>query len=172
MGFIRVVAGSKNQHVLLKLYQTLVLPIIDYCSPVWQVYKICNIQKLESIQRRATRMILCQRRGEDTYENRLKSLNLTSLVSRKTYLSVSFACSCLINASPFLFCRWCVNTRHDDITFRQTVTAKTNQFKHCLWVQFPSIWSNIPASVRNSFILNSNSVFKSNLKSHFSDLDD
>ena len=117
-------------------------------------------------------MVLCQRRGEQSYEDRLEALNLTSLVSRKTYLSVSFACSCLINASVFHFCRWCVNSRHDDLTFKQTVTAKTNQFKHCLWVQFPSIWSKIPSSVRNSLILSSKSVFKSNLKSYFADLNE
>ena len=65
LGFIRVVAGVKNPYVLLKLYQTLILPILDYCSPVWNVHKNCNVEKLEQIQHRATRMILCQRRGSN-----------------------------------------------------------------------------------------------------------
>ena len=72
IGFTRVVAGNKNSHVLLKGF---VLPIIDYCSPVWNVHKKCNVDKLEQVQRRATRMILCQRRGEQSYEDRLKTLN-------------------------------------------------------------------------------------------------
>ena len=85
-------------YVLLKLNQTLILPILDYCSPVWNVHKNCNVEKLEQIQHRATMMILCQRRGEQQYQDRLKTLNLTTLKTRRSYLSVSFACSCLINA--------------------------------------------------------------------------
>ena len=66
LGFIRVVVGVKNPYVLLKLYQALILSILDYCSPVWNVHKEYNVEKLEQIQHRATRMILCQRRGSNT----------------------------------------------------------------------------------------------------------
>ena len=69
---LRVVTGVKNPYVLLKLYQTLILPILDCCSPVWNVHKNCNMEKLEQIQHCATRMILCQRRGEQQYQDRLK----------------------------------------------------------------------------------------------------
>ena len=86
LGFIRVVVGVKYPYVLLKLYQTLILPILDYSSPVWNVYKNCNVEKLEQIQQRATRMILCQHRGEQQYQDRLKTLNLTTLKTRRSYL--------------------------------------------------------------------------------------
>ena len=63
LGFIRVVTDVKNPYFLLKLYRTLSLPILYYCPPVWNVHENCNVEKLEQIQHRATRMILCQRRG-------------------------------------------------------------------------------------------------------------
>ena len=131
------------------------------------MYKKCNVEKIESVQRRATRMILCQRRGEQSYQDRIKTLNLMTLESRRIYLSISFACSCLTHASPFLYCRWCVNPRYNDLTFKQTVTPKTNHFKFCLWVQFPVIWSTIPTSVRNMLITNNFNTFKRGLKAHF-----
>jgi hypothetical protein len=171
LGFIRIVAGSKNSYVLLKLYQALILPILDYCAPVWNVYKKCNIEKLEQVQHRATRLVLCQRRGEQSYENRLRTLKLTSLKTRRTYLSVSFACSCLINGNLFHFCRWCVNTRRETITFKQTITPKTDAYKNSLLITFPVLWSAIPSDTRDSLLTCSKSAFKYQLKSHYLDND-
>ena len=95
------------------------------------------LKKLEQIQHRASRMILCQRREEQQYQERLKTLNLTTLKTRRSYLSVSFACSCLVNASLFYFCRWCVNTRQESLIFKQNITPKTNSYKYCLFCSFP-----------------------------------
>ena len=158
-------------HLFLKLYQTLVLPILDYCSSVWNVHKNCNVEKLEQIQHRATRMILCQRRGEQQYQDRLKTLNLTTLKTRRSYLSVSFACSCLINASLFYFCRWCVNTRQESLIFKQNVTPKTNSYKYCLFVHFPVLWSSISSSTRDALLILNKSTFKSRLKTYFMEND-
>ena len=171
LGFIRVVASVKNPYVLLKLYQTLILPILDYCSPVWNVHKNCNVEKLEQIQHRTTRMILCQRRGEQQYQDRLKTLNLTTLKTRRSYLSVSFACSCLINASLFYFCRWCVNTRQESLIFKQNVTPKTNSYKYCLFVHFPVLWSSISSSTRDALLILNKSTFKSRVKTYFMEND-
>ena len=164
LGFIRVVAGVKNPYVLLKLYQTLILPILDYCSPVWNVHKKCNVEKLEQIQHRATRMILCQRRGEQQYQDRLKTLKLTTLKTRRSYLSVSFA-------SLFYLCRWCVNTRQETLTFKQNITPKTNSYKYCLFVHFPVLWSSISSTTRDTLLIRNQSTFKSGLKTYFMEND-
>jgi len=39
MGFLRTVVGSQKPNILLTLYRSLVLPIIDFCSPVWYVHQ-------------------------------------------------------------------------------------------------------------------------------------
>ena len=57
LGFLRTVVGNPNQNNLLILYRSLVLSIIDFCSPVWLVYRKNHINNLETIQRRATRFI-------------------------------------------------------------------------------------------------------------------
>ena len=55
LGYLRTIVGNQNQNILLTLYRSLVLPIIDFRSPVWLVYRKNHINDLETIQRRATR---------------------------------------------------------------------------------------------------------------------
>ena len=55
--------------------------------------------KLTDGEGKAILKVPADRLGQD----RFKTLNLTTLKTRRSYLSVSFACSCLINASLFTF---------------------------------------------------------------------
>ena len=75
LGFIRSVAGHSSLEALLQLYKSLVLPVLDYCTPIWNPYLQKNIAAVEKIQRTATRMILKQRRQDEPYESRLARLN-------------------------------------------------------------------------------------------------
>ena len=112
LGFLRTVMGNQNQNILLTLYSSLVLPkVIDFCSPVWLVYQKNHINNLETIQRRATRFILGQKRGDQSYGERLKQLKLMDLNNRRKYLSTCFACSCISNnTSSFVCSNWSVNS--------------------------------------------------------------
>ena len=65
----------------VQLYKSLVRPHIDYCIQVWRPYLQKDIDALEKIQRRATRMLPVLR--EKSYEDRLKILNLTTLETRR-----------------------------------------------------------------------------------------
>ena len=91
--------------------------------------------------------------------------------TRRSYLSVSFACSCLINASLFYFFRWCVNTRQESLIFKQNVTPKTNSYKYCLFVHFPVLWSSISSSTRDALLILNKSTFQSRLKTYFMEND-
>ena len=66
-----MISGKYNPEVSLHLYKTLVLPTLEYCSPVWWVHKRKHIDILEGIQRRACRMILRQIYLEQSYLDRL-----------------------------------------------------------------------------------------------------
>ena len=59
----------------------IVRPILEYGNLVWGPYYKTDIQKLEKIQRKATRMIKSIRNLD--YEERLKVLNLPSLHYRR-----------------------------------------------------------------------------------------
>jgi len=63
---------------MVKLYKTLVRPVIEYNNVIWGP---SYIQKIEIIQRKATRMIPSI--SQLSYHNRMKHLNLPSLQYRR-----------------------------------------------------------------------------------------
>ena len=62
---------------MLLLYKSLVRPHLDYCIQVWRPYLQKDIDILEKVQRRATRMV--EGFKGLSHEERLKRLHLTTL---------------------------------------------------------------------------------------------
>ena len=81
LGMISRTLTCKNKANIMNLYKTLVRPILDYAAAIWNPHQKKDIEKLERVQRRATRMIRGLRNL--TYEERLKKCNLTTLESRR-----------------------------------------------------------------------------------------
>ena len=71
---------------MLILYKTLVRPIIDYCSQVWRPHLKKDINLVEKIQKRFTKMIDGCRKLK--YEERLVKLNLTTIEARHQRLDM------------------------------------------------------------------------------------
>ena len=57
LGLISRTINNKNKDVIVKLYKALVRPKLDYCVQVWSPYLKKDINRIEQIQHRATRMI-------------------------------------------------------------------------------------------------------------------
>ena len=73
--------SNKTADIILKLYLALVRPHLDYAVQFWSPYYRMDIERLESLQRRMTRMI--QGLKNLTYQDRLKHLKLHSLERRR-----------------------------------------------------------------------------------------
>ena len=79
---IRRAFHCRDPGVMLQLYKSLVRPHLDYGAQVWSPWKRKDIKKLESVQRRATRLIpACQGLS---YDQCLSLLDLTTLEQRRT----------------------------------------------------------------------------------------
>ena len=88
LGSIKRSVGTANINVFSMLYKSLVRPILEYASPVWCPYLAKDIHALESVQRRASRLALNQRKGDMPYKDRCQLLNWPILSNRRTYLSL------------------------------------------------------------------------------------
>ena len=70
-----------GQDVFLNLYETMVRPHLEYGSVVWRPSTIRDQRKVESIQRRATKLV--PNIKDLSYEQRLKKLGIPTLQYRR-----------------------------------------------------------------------------------------
>ena len=74
-------------------YKQMILPILEYCSPIWDPYQQKSIHKLEMIQHRAARFVLNQpwnRQHRDSISELLQNLKWPSLQARRKQARLIF----------------------------------------------------------------------------------
>lgn len=81
LSVIKLCFKHLNAPTLVRLYKAFVRPCLEYCSAAWCPYYVADINVLEKVQRRMTRLIPHLR--QMTYEERLSHLQLTTLKLRR-----------------------------------------------------------------------------------------
>ena len=81
IGLIRRTITYKEKQLIVPLYKTIIKPHLEYCIQAWRPYRKKDIDKLERIQWRATKMTPELR--DLSYENRLLQCGSTTLESRR-----------------------------------------------------------------------------------------
>ena len=81
LGLIRRTIMYKEKQLIVPLCKAIVRPHLEYCIQAWRPFSKKDIDKLERIQRRATKMIPELR--DLSYESRLLQCDLTTLETRR-----------------------------------------------------------------------------------------
>ena len=81
VGMIKRSFSKLSCKSLLILYKSLVRPILEYCSSIWYPLYKTDMLEIEKVQRRATKLVPSLK--EASYEDRLKTLKLTTLAFRR-----------------------------------------------------------------------------------------
>ena len=143
--------------------------MLEYGLPAWCPYTVTLATKLEQIQRRAATMILRQRIGERSYEDRLETLNWMTLDTRRKMHLISFTIKSLYGTVDYnsITMNTSVNTRHLDSLHFHHHYARTLSLKNSPAHLFPRIWSELPEHVRDFLLLDSVGKFAKTLKKSF-----
>ena len=80
LGFIKRNVSYKSKFVIMSLYNSYVRPHLEYCVQAWKPHYRHDINMLESVQRRATKLI--PELKSKSYSERLKALDMFSLEYR------------------------------------------------------------------------------------------
>ena len=81
IGLMKISFENFDKDMFGPIYNTLIRPLLEYCVHAWSPYLVKDIQLLENVQRRATKLVREVRNME--YEDRLKELKIPKLIDRR-----------------------------------------------------------------------------------------
>ena len=156
LGSIKRSVGTANINVFSMLYKSLVRPILECASPVWCPYLAKDIHALESVQRRASRLALNQRKGDMPYEDRCQLLNWPILSNRRTYLSLAECYKLVFGYYHLKFEDYfefatAKSTRASHSYKRFIKPARLNCYKHSFFIGIIKLWNDLPKDIVGSF---------------------
>ena len=158
-----------NKRNLVLLFKSLIRPHLEYMNQIWSPHKKKDIQEIESVQRRATKLV--PELKNKTYQERLKILELPTLVYRRlrgdmieTYKIINIYDS---NAVPNITKESHSRTRghSQKIVKRRSITNLRQNF---FTQRIVNTWNGLPNYVVTAPSLDS---FKRRLDSYWSDLE-
>ena len=91
---------SRSPDLMLTLWKSLIIPILDYCSQLWSPSKVGEIQQIEDLQKAFSRKIRSSKR--ENYWQRLKTYHLYSLERRRERYRIIYVWKILEGSVPNL----------------------------------------------------------------------
>ena len=166
LGFISRNFHYKDKDIMLPMYTSLVRPHLEFAIQFWSPHLRGDINKMERIQHRATKMIPELR--FKTYPQRLEELKLISLERRRlrgqlieTYKYLNG----FTKASPEgLFDRDPNQRNRNNGQKLQLKPFRTSVAENFFPIKIPTIWNRLPYDVVNCNTVN---TFKNRLDKHW-----
>jgi hypothetical protein len=166
LGFIYRNFDHKSKDIILPLYKSLVRPHLEYAIQFWNPYFVKDIEILEQVQKRATKLIPGMR--TIPYEMRLKILGLQTLKTRRLRGDLLEVFKILnnyenLNYEDLFTLNNDGRTRNNGFKLR-VKRFKSNIAKNFFTYRIANDWNTLPAEVVNSTSIN---MFKNRIDKYF-----
>ena len=168
VGFIGRSFEYKSRATIIPLYNALVRPIMEYCVQAWCPYYQKDIDKLERVQRRVTKMIPSLRHKQ--YKDRLKELDLFSLEHRRIRGDLIQVFK-IIRGIDNMDCNKYFSIDNTNYTRGngckingKSLTRKSNESKNFFFNRIVNLWNGLP---RDVIECNTVDTFKHRLDKYF-----
>jgi hypothetical protein len=151
MGLIRRTYTYLDEQSFKYLFQALVRPHIEYAEAVWSPFKEGDIEKIENVQRRATKQVPTLKKNME-YNERLKKLKMPTLKYRRmrgdmieVFKIINDIYDPLTTVDMFEL-NTTSNTRGRSKKMK-IKTSRLNVSKYTFVVRIVEIWNSLPESV-------------------------
>ena len=150
-GYIMRTFLSRKPEIMLTLLKSLVLPIIDYSSIVWNPHTQQDIASIEAVQRNYTSKL--EGMSDLTYYQRLKSLKLYSSERRRDRYNILYIFKIIHGKvpNPGISFKW--SPRRGKVLTYPSVKSQPSKAATSLYHSFtrraPRLFNALPQSLRN-----------------------
>ena len=151
LGFIKRNFYKSNKNIKLKCYLTLVRPILEYASSIWDPATQENIKRLEQTQKRAVRFITNEYSHLTRVTPLVKSLNLETLQDRRLKTKVAIIHKTLnhnLQIQHHNLIKY--SQRHKDRNTFLIPYARTNVYKNSFFPSAIRAWNGLPELARKT----------------------
>ena len=145
----------------MTIYKAMVRPHLEYAQVVWSPYKVKLVEALEKVQKRTTKLI--PGFGKFGYEERLRRLNLPTLVYRR-WRGDMITTFRIMNGPVLARNEYMATRGHTEKLYRQQ--SGTNMRKHSFSQRVVEPWNALSSTVIEAKTVNS---LKSRLDIHMED---
>ena len=157
LGIIRRHIKCKNKDIVVRLYKSLVRPKLEYCIQAWSPYLRKDIDMMERVQHRATKMINGLKNV--SYETRLERTGLITLEKRRErgdLIEVFKLIKGFENVDYTRFFNLVGSSRTRGHRYKIVkLRSKLDIRKHFFSQRVVNSWNNLPASVVEADSVNS-----------------
>ena len=147
LGLLKRTFGRCSEAIKMG-YISMVRPMIEYACPAWNPHQQYLSDKLERIQRNASRWILSK---DITYDERLSKLRWMYLKTRRNFLSLIQLFKynkgfCIVNLDDYVKFSSC-RTRCTNRYKIWKPYARTNILKYSFWHRYIDEWNSLPKDI-------------------------
>ena len=162
LGIIKRNFRNIGRNTFLLLYKSMVRSKLEYAQNVWSPYKMKYIERIEKVQRRATKLL--PNMSKMSYEQRLRKIGLPTLAYRRVRGDMIEVYKMLhglydIDGCLNLHLATYKVTRGHNLKLKKKSANKTARL-HFFTVRIVELWNGLPSEVVNSPSVN---AFKNRL---------